>query len=310
MPGFSASIRAKVEDMMTASSNRPAHVAFIGFGEAATAFLTGWGADRPSRVSGFDIKTDRDDSRAAMQAKFADHDVTAGATPAAALAGAQAVFCVVTADQALAAAQAAAPDLAPGTLWFDCNSCAPGTKRRAAEVINAAGGRYVDVAVMAPVHPKKHHVPLLVSGPDAEAGHAVLTALDMKPKISGDTIGQASSIKMLRSVMIKGMEALTAECFLSARRAGVEEQVIASLEASDPDIKWRKRGTYNLERMMVHGARRAAEMHEVARTVDELGLGGGMSAAAAEWQARIAGLGQDPGEDDLYARADLILSRL
>jgi 3-hydroxyisobutyrate dehydrogenase-like beta-hydroxyacid dehydrogenase len=132
----------------------------------------------------------------------------------------------------------------------------------------------------------------------------------MKPRQAGAEIGRASSIKMLRSVMIKGLEALTAECFLAARRAGVEEEVIGSLEVSDPDIKWRERGTYNLERMMVHGARRAAEMKEVAITVEELGLGGEMAAAAALWQQAIADIGADPGEPDLYSRLDTVLSRL
>jgi 3-hydroxyisobutyrate dehydrogenase-like beta-hydroxyacid dehydrogenase len=227
-----------------------------------------------------------------------------------AVAGVTAVFCVVTADQAFAAAEAASRFILPGTLWFDCNSCSPGTKLRSAKVIHEAGGRYVDVAVMSPVWPKRHHVPLLISGPHTEEADAVLRALDMKPRQAGAEIGRASSIKMLRSVMIKGLEALTAECFLAARRAGVEEEVIGSLEVSDPDIKWRERGTYNLERMMVHGARRAAEMKEVAITVEELGLGGEMAAAAALWQQAIADIGADPGEPDLYSRLDTVLSRL
>ena len=295
---------------MGRNSNRPAHVAFIGFGEAATAFLSGWGTDRPEQVTAYDIKTDDASTRQTLIDRFEQNNVSGEAAAPAAVTGASAVFSVVTADQALAAAEAAAPALPKGALWFDCNSCAPGTKRRAAEVIEAAGGRYVDVAVMAPVHPKKHHVPLLIAGPHTDAASAVLSALDMKPTISGDTIGQASSIKMIRSIMIKGMEALTAECFLSARRAGVEEQVLASLEASDSDIQWRKRGTYNLERMMVHGARRSAEMREVARTVDELGLGGRMATATADWQALIAELDLDPGDADLFSRADRVLSKL
>ncbi|SNR68977.1 NAD(P)-dependent oxidoreductase [Puniceibacterium sediminis] len=295
---------------MTGSTNRPDHVAFVGFGEAGTAFATGWNDARPGDLRAYDIKTDMPETRQALLDRYGSHAVNGQDRLAAALDGVEAVFCVVTADQAYAAAQAAAPLIAPGTVWFDCNSCAPGTKRRSAEVIGAAGGRYVDVAVMAPVYPKRHHVPLLIAGPHVEAAEAILKALDMKPKPAGDEVGRASSIKMLRSVMIKGMEALTAECFLAARRAGVEDEVIGSLEASDPDIKWRTRGTYNLERMMVHGARRAAEMKEVAITVDELGLGGHMAAAAAVWQEMISDLGADPGEDDLYKRADLILSRL
>jgi 3-hydroxyisobutyrate dehydrogenase-like beta-hydroxyacid dehydrogenase len=286
------------------------HISLIGFGEAAGAFLSGWALTDPSQVAAFDIKTQQTGTADALRARYAETGVRGCDTPAEAVAGTAMVFCVVTADQALAAAEAAAPHLPKGAFWFDCNSCAPGTKRLASQVIEAAGGRYVDVAVMAPVYPKRHHVPLNIAGPHAEAAAELLRGLDMKPVITGPEVGHASSIKMIRSVMIKGLEALVAECFLSARRAGVEDQVIASLEASDPDIAWRKRGAYNLERMMVHGARRAAELREVARTVEELGLPGAMSSATADWEDRIAALKADPGEEDLFARLDAILLQI
>ncbi|MEN3794710.1 DUF1932 domain-containing protein [Fulvimarina sp. MAC3] len=283
---------------------------FIGFGEAATAFLGGWDGLRPPRVVAFDSKTDDDATCDTMLARYAEYAVAGAESAAAAVDGAQVVFCVVTADRALDAARAAAPQLAPDALWLDCNSCAPDTKRAAERVITQGGGRYVDVAVMAPVHPQRQHVPLLVSGPHAAAAIAVLTALDMRPVAAGDSVGQASAIKMLRSIMIKGIEALTAECFLAARRAGVEDAVIASLDASDPGADWRRRGAYNLERMMVHGTRRAAEMREVAATVASLGLTGRMAAATAQWQDAIAAIGAAPGEDDLAARADALLRSL
>ncbi len=81
-------------------------------------------------------------------------------------------------------------------------------------------------------------------------------------------VGAASSIKMIRSVMVKGLEALTAECFLAADAAGVTEAVRASLDASWPGTDWGAKADYNLERMMAHGIRRAAEMEEVAKTLD------------------------------------------
>lgn len=109
--------------------------------------------------------------------------------------------------------------------------------------------------------------------------------------------------------MVKGLEALTAECFLAAQRAGVRESVIASLEASDPALEWRRRGTYNLERMMVHGMRRAAEMREVTLTLQELGISGAMSAATAQWQKEIGRLQADPGPADLGARLQTVLDR-
>ena len=283
-------------------------VTMIGFGEAAGAFVSGW--PRPGRITAFDVKTDDPAQRAAMAARYADHGVEGTDDPAAALAGAEAVFCLVTADRAEEAARAGAPHLAPGALWLDGNSCAPGTKRQAAEAVEAAGGRYVDVAVMAPVRPKGHRVPLLIAGPHAQDAARLLAALDMAPEVAGAAVGQASAVKMIRSVMIKGLEALSAECLLAARRAEVDGRVLASLQASDPGIDWPVQGAYNLERMMVHGARRAAEMREVAATLRELGLPDRMAAAAADWQAQLAALDEPPGEDDLAARADRLLARL
>jgi 3-hydroxyisobutyrate dehydrogenase-like beta-hydroxyacid dehydrogenase len=213
----------------------------------------------------------------------------------------------VTAEQALIAARSALQSLSLGTLWLDCNSCAPDTKRLAAELIEAAGGRYMDVAVMAPVYPKRHKVPLLIAGPHAAAAQETLLTLEMCPEIAGDAVGQASEIKMIRSVMIKGLEALTAECLLAARRAGVEDQVLASLQASHPQIEWRGQTAYNLERMMVHGARRAAEMREVAATVAALGLPNRMSAATAIWQDELAQRGVGVIEEDLISQLNRIL---
>ena len=216
----------------------------------------------------------------------------------------------MTADQACAAAEAAAPGLRKGTFWLDCNSCAPLTKAAAAAVIEGAGGRYVDVAVMAPVHPNRHKVPLLVSGPHARKAETLLMSLGMRPDVVGDEIGQASSIKMLRSVMIKGLEALFAECLLAARISGVDGQVLASLEASDPDILWRERATYTLERMMVHGERRSAEMREVAKTVATLGLPPHLSGAIADWQKWVADKSLPPGPADLEHRLDVIVNAM
>jgi 3-hydroxyisobutyrate dehydrogenase-like beta-hydroxyacid dehydrogenase len=295
---------------MSTYTGRNRSIAFLGFGEAANAFVTGWGSQGLVHISAFDIKSLDPDSRPAMSARYDQAGVNGADTPKAALAGAPIVFSVVTAEQALVAAEASADGLSAGAFWFDCNSCAPDTKRRAARVIEAAGGRYVDVAVMAPVHPKRHHVPLKIAGPHAQEADALLRSLDMKPEIVGDRVGQASSIKMIRSVMIKGLEALTTECFLAARKAGVEDAVIDALEASDPDVAWRRRGLYNLERMMVHGTRRASEMREVARTLADLGLPNDMSAASARWQDRVADARATPGDVDLVARLDRLLDKL
>jgi 3-hydroxyisobutyrate dehydrogenase-like beta-hydroxyacid dehydrogenase len=145
---------------------------------------------------------------------------------------------------------------------------------------------------MSPVHPAGLGVPLLVSGPHAVAGAEALVASGFTQVcIVEGAVGAASSIKMIRSVMVKGLEALTAECFLAADAAGVTDAVRASLNASWPGTDWGEKADYNLDRMMVHGTRRAAEMEEVVKTLDALGTGSAMTRGTVERQRAIGALG-------------------
>jgi len=295
---------------MTGFAQQFPDIAFVGFGEAGHALASSWMRPARGTTRAYDIKLREAATSGAVVERCAEAGVEPRPDPGPALDTAGLVFSLVTADQALQAARACAPHLLPGTLWLDCNSCAPQTKQAAAAVIEAAGGRYVDVAVMAPVYPKRHEVPLLLSGPHAAVAAARIETLGLRPKLAGERVGDASSVKMLRSVMIKGLEALTTECVLAARRAGVEDAVLASLQASDPGIDWRARATYNMERMLVHGARRAAEVEEVCVTLRAFGLPDWMSRGTVEWQRRLASLEIDHGADDLAQRADAVLSRL
>lgn len=258
-------------------------LAFIGFGEAAQAF-----AGRMERpMCGYDRV-----ATPAKRAEFAANSVEPVDSNAAAIAGANLIFSVVTADQALPAAQETALGIRPSALFFDCNSVAPDTKRAAARAIEASGGRYVDVAVMAPVYPKRLDVPLLIGGPHAEDAAEALKGLGFTTvRALGGDVGTASSIKMIRSVMVKGIEGLCAECVLAADAAGVGDEVLASLDASWREESWATRFDYNLDRMMVHGLRRAAEMEEVVKTLESLGTGAAMTRGTVWRQYAIGSLG-------------------
>ncbi|MBS0283497.1 MAG: NAD(P)-dependent oxidoreductase [Proteobacteria bacterium] len=278
-------------------------VAFIGLGEAGTAFAP---ANTPSR--GYDRKLDDCAARPAKLADFAAAGIAPTDSNAAAVADAPLILSLVTADQALAAAEATARSIAAGALYCDMNSVAPDTKRAADALIEAAGGRYADVAVMAPVNPARHATPLLVSGPHAADAAAALRSIGFtKVEVVEGPVGAASAIKMIRSVMVKGIEALSAECFLAAHAAGVSDAVIASLDASWPGADWRRRADYNLDRMLVHGLRRAAEMEEVVKTLDALGTGSAMTRGTVQRQ-RAIGARRLPSPDGLEAKTALILA--
>ena len=255
-------------------------IALIGFGEAGSTFA---GAAQWSHARTFDIRADRADIAADLGIGFAS-------SPAEALAGADLVLSLVSADAALAVARDYARYLTRGALWCDMNSVAPDTKCASADHVTASGGRYVDVAVLAPVDPARLRVPLLLAGTAAAAAADALDAAGFANlRCVGDTIGRASAIKMIRSVMVKGIEALTAEMMLAATRAGVVQEVFASLDASERGESWSVRGPYNIERMTLHGARRAAEMDESARTLAALGVEPVMTKATAHRQRAQAG---------------------
>lgn len=257
----------------------------IGFGEAAQAFARAgaWNG----AATAFDIKTRDPDTQAAKRADYAAAGVRGCDDAGAAIRDGGHVISLVTADQALVAARDAALHIAPGTLYFDMNSVAPGTKQAAAAAIVAAGGCYVDVAVMAPVLPLRLSVPLLVSGPDAAAAAVALNAIGFSDaRVVGNAVGRASAIKMIRSVLVKGIEAITAECLIAADAAGVVEPVLASLEGD-----WHGKADYHLERMLTHGLRRAAEMEEVARTLEDLDVEPVMTLGTIRRQRTLGQLG-------------------
>lgn len=283
---------------MTDDTGRPGEagnryrIAFLGFGEAAGAFARGLDETAPVAITAYDVKTERGgQERDGKLADYASAKVAGCPTHAEAFATAQAVFSLVTADQAFDAARAAAAHLAPGTLFLDANSCSPQTKQRSAAIVEAAGARYVDVAVMAPVYPLRHKTPLLISGPHAAAALDLARGLGLAAKDAEGDVGRASSIKLVRSIMMKGLEALSVELRLAGRKLGVEDVVLASLEQTYPGFGWDKRTGYMLERVMVHGLRRAAEMDEAAKMVAELGLPPGIVAATADLQRCVGELG-------------------
>ncbi len=263
--------------------------ALIGYGEVGRILAEDLRL-QGLEVTAFDLKLQREATATPLREHAAAHGVRLADGPAPAVAGAELVISAVTASQTVAVAQAAAPGLAPGAFFLDFNSASPGAKGQAAQVVNAAGGRYVEGAVMTSVPPYRIRVPLLLGGPQAAALAPLLNALGFDPKVASEQLGVASATKMCRSIMIKGLEAMVIESFTTARHYGVEDAVIASLQETFPGIDWEKQGAYFFQRVIEHGRRRSEEVREVAQTVREAGLEPWSAAGTAERQAYIADL--------------------
>ena len=265
------------------------HIGLIGYGEVGSIFGAGLRA-QPG------IATVRAWDRlfAPPGAALADRATSAGVAAQhsmqALCAASDLVISAVTASGTLAAAQEAAPHLRPGTVFLDLNSASPGTKQQAAALVDAVGAHYVEAGVMTSVPPYGIRVPMLLGGARAAELAQVLQRWGMDAKPVSQQLGVASAIKMCRSVMIKGLEALVIESYATARRYGVEDHVLPTLAETFPAIDWPRQGAYFFSRVVQHGKRRAEEMREAANTVQEAGFAPLMAAAVADKQQWVADL--------------------
>ncbi len=278
------------------------HLGLIGYGEVGRIFAAGLGAHFASvRVWDIDLRNPAPQVQAcaSMQELAQSCDL---------------VISAVTAANTLAVAQEAAPHLRPGAVLLDLNSASPGTKQLASNVVEAAGAHYVEAGVMTSVPPHGIKVPMLLGGPQAQALSLRCNAMGMDTSAVAPTIGTASAIKMCRSVMIKGLEALVIESYTTARAYGVEAHVLPTLAETFPSIDWEKTGGYFFSRVAQHGKRRAEEMRECAHTVHEAGFAPTMAQAIAEkhqWVADQARAGTLAGVDKAapwQAYADALLA--
>ncbi len=266
-------------------------ISFVGFGEAGQAIASGLRESGLERISAWDILFP-EAAGERLKSAGATIGVRCAASAAEAVRDADLIVSAVTAASSLEAARSVAPHLFGAPWYLDINSVSPGRKQETATLIGEKA-RYVDVAVVAAIHPQRHRTPLLIAGPHAQAVSPLLRELDMQFAVGGPETGAAAAIKMIRSVMIKGIEALTLECFLAAWRAGVLEEVTASPKNNYPGLDWPKMSEYNLERMASHGERRAAEMEESAATLRELGLDPLMVDATVKRQREMGAIGKD-----------------
>jgi 3-hydroxyisobutyrate dehydrogenase-like beta-hydroxyacid dehydrogenase len=258
--------------------------ALIGFGEAGSILgedLAAAGCD----VVMYDILLDAPAGRKALLEKAQRAHVRAALTFAEAVDGVQVVISAVTAASSADVAGKAAETLRPGQVLLDINSVSPAKKLSNAALVEAVGADYVEAAVMAPVPPQRLRVPMLLGGRRASELAAELRGVGMNTTALSEQIGVASAVKMCRSIIIKGLEALTVESMLAARRFGAEREVLESLHGTFPSMGWNGQlPDYLVSRVAEHGRRRAAEMREVARTLQDVAIEPTMALATAARQ--------------------------
>jgi 3-hydroxyisobutyrate dehydrogenase-like beta-hydroxyacid dehydrogenase len=255
------------------------NVAFIGFGEAGSTLARGLRSAGAGPIVAYDIAPKTSDI------------VTIVGSPRALAAAGEIILSTVTSSSALDAARQHAPFLTSRHTYADLNSVSPALKQDIDGVVSATGASFVEAAVMAPVSPYGHTVPMLLGGAGAKAFADAMAPFGMKLEIlDGAKVGSAAAVKMCRSIVVKGIEALLFECVMAATKFDADGLVFASLQETWPGIDWKKLADYTSGRVVVHGERRAREMEEVAETLKAIGIDPIMAEATArrqDWAAQM-----------------------
>ena len=265
-------------------------IGFVGFGEAACHIAKGLRQPGIAQITAYDINTHTQGLGDKIQQRAQETGTRLVETNEELARASEIVLSTVTPNQAALAAEQNAPYLDVRHLYADLNSVSPGLKQSIERTIASTGARFVEVAVMAPVPPHGHRVPMLAGGKAAPEFAARLTPFGFSVEVVSNEVGMASAIKMFRSIIVKGLEALLTECVLGASRYGAEPRVFASLAESFPEIDWKELADYMVGRVVVHGERRAREMEEVAETLRSLDIEPIMAAAIVkrmDWSAKL-----------------------
>jgi len=265
-------------------------IGFIGFGEAGFHIAAGLRSAGLERISAFDINESSPSLGPRIHQRASDSRTELVPSSSVLAATSDILFSAVTASSALDAANQTLPYLKQNHTYVDINSVSPNLKQEIDSVVRAAGASFVEAAVMAPVAPYGHRVPMLLGGAAAQRLSDSLSPYGMRFDVVSEKVGLAVAIKMCRSIVVKGLEALLFECVLGASRYGAEDRVFHSLQESFPGLDWKKLADYVVGRVVVHGERRAREMEEVAETLRSSGVDPIMAEATArfqDWSARM-----------------------
>ena len=194
------------------------------------------------------------------------------------------MLSLTTASTALAAAESALPGLAAGAIYADLNTTSPSLKRDIAALVDGAGARFADVALLGPVPARGLATPALASGSGAQAFADVLGPLGMPVEVVSDRPGDAATLKLLRSVFMKGLAASALESLRAAEAAGhatwLEGEIAAVI--GEPLLERLVEGSRR------HAVRRVDEMDAARELLLELGVEPRIAAASAAVLAELA----------------------
>lgn len=251
----------------------------VGYGEVGSTLGHGLRASGLDSVVAYDSHAFDGPYSGLIQARARAAGVRLVADHAQLAAEADIVLGVTPGSSSLASAASLAAALSPAHVFVDVASATPKIKRAVAARLAPCGALLGDASIVG-TPADGHALPILASGPAAERMRDALVPWGMRIEPVGPEIGTASGIKIMRSVVMKGMEALLVECLLASSELGIDGAILASI---DRTLKRPFAEVANalLTTGAIHAERRAEEVAMSAEALADAGLDPMMARAAA-----------------------------
>lgn len=268
--------------------------AFIGFGEVAHSISKGLRHDFAEKIAltAYDaVLGSGKPIEGTIRERAKEAGVTLADSLEAAIKDADVVFCAVQGAYSLEVGGSAREFVKNGAIYIDLTTANPAHKLALEKTFEEKGLAFVDAAMLGPLPLFLHKVPMLISGTNADRAKTIMQKCNMDVTLVEGPAGEASKIKLTRSVFMKGLQALLVETFLFARKAGVEGIVMDSIAES------MDKGTFKVmaERMicadLIHAERRAHEVSDSILVMNDLGINPLMTSATVRRLEATAALG-------------------
>lgn len=266
-------------------------ISFIGFGELGAGLAERLGASGAHEMRAWIRERSDRAADSALNERVASAGVERRLSLGEAVAGADAVLSVVPGSASRPSAERAAELLDRGTLYVDLTTTAIADKEAGARAVQQAGGRYVDAAVLGAAAVAGVTLRIVASGDGASEWRDLSRCDGLSTQVLEGPAGRATQLKLIRSAYMKGRDALVVETLLAARRIGVENRLVASIEGAGERVPFSDLADRVLRSLALHAGRRAKELGDSADALLAAGVDPRLAQAGADVLRRVADAG-------------------
>jgi 3-hydroxyisobutyrate dehydrogenase-like beta-hydroxyacid dehydrogenase len=248
-------------------------IGFIGFGEVAYHFSRGLKEDGIREILAYDKNAKEITKGEMVRRRAREARVQLAPNLRQLVVESDLIFSAVWGNAALKVAGRCASFVRAGQFYCDVNNTAPSVKMRGAEMLNAKGAKYVDLALFVAPDRDKHRSFMLASGDGAHPFNKVMARYGMKPEVVPGGAGKATTIKTLVNIYYKGIQALCLEVAMSAWKVGIDTELLAPLVIKPVEsLPKEEEMAFWIIRGILHAERKAAELESIIKAVREWGI--------------------------------------